>query len=59
MQEIRMAFVTLDTFLKDLGPEVIVGAREMALAKTNLEQSAMWAIKAVSHYNVAADNNAS
>lgn len=30
-----------------------VGKRELALAITNLEQASMWAIKSISHYNVA------
>lgn len=32
--------------------ELVIGPREMALANTKLEEAAMWAIKATSHYNV-------
>lgn len=59
MQELREAFKNLSDILESIKstedgyvPRFTVGGREMSLAKTNLEQSSMWAIKAISHYNV-------
>ncbi len=53
MQAFREAYKSLADALESLSVDekVAIGTREMSLAKTNLEQSAMWAIKAVSHYN--------
>lgn len=58
MQELREIYKALSDII-DLAPsnytddgQYSVGMRELSLAKTNLEQSAMWAIKAISHYNV-------
>lgn len=41
--KIRKAFTELDTLIKELAPS----SRELSVAITNLEQAAMWAIKAV------------
>lgn len=43
IRKLREAFSNLDDLIKELTP----GSREQSCAITNLEQSAMWAIKAV------------
>lgn len=40
---LRQAFILLDMRVRDLAPE----SRERAIAITNIEQAAMWAIKSV------------
>ncbi len=40
---LRQAFATIDDIMRENCPQ----SRELSLAITNLEQSAMWAIKAV------------
>jgi len=44
--------ITADESVNTPPGAVIRGKRELALANTNLEQSAMWAIKSISHYNL-------
>lgn len=62
MNQIREAFKGLGDILEEMGkdskPESDpkIGKRELALAKTNLEQASMWAIKSISHYNVDKTN---
>lgn len=41
--KLREAFSTIDDIVQDVAPQ----SRERSLAITNLEQAAMWAIKAV------------
>lgn len=41
--KLRQAFTDIDTLIQELAPQ----SRERAVALTNLEQAAMWAIKAV------------
>ncbi len=55
MMEIREAYKALGDLIAGLNAtgSLGVGGREKSLAITNLEQSAMWAIKSISHYNVA------
>lgn len=43
LDTLRQAFKTTSSILRELAPQ----SRELSLAITNLEQSAMWAIKAV------------
>lgn len=43
IRTLRRAFTELDTLIQTLAP----GSREKAVALTNLETTAMWAIKAV------------
>ena len=45
MNKLRAAYAALDALIRTMP----MSARELALAITNLEQSAMWANKAVSH----------
>lgn len=52
--EVREAFKVVNELISAIpNSSVQIGARELAIAKTNLEQAAMWAIKGISHYNVA------
>lgn len=59
MMKIREAYKSLNDLLEEIvdlntqtETKIYAGPKEMSLAKTNLEQSSMWAIKAISHYNV-------
>lgn len=62
IQEIREAYKNLNDLIDNIQsrhttneiPSTVlnVGPREFHIAKTNLEQSSMWAIKSISHYNV-------
>lgn len=57
MQDFREAYKVLDDLITNAANGVVIaGGRELALAKTNLEQSSMWAIKSLSHYNVAPES---
>lgn len=63
MMAVREAYKALSDALEAMnasanidGETVNIGPREFALAKTNLEQSAMWAIKSISHYNEEKSN---
>lgn len=55
IMRVREAYKALDALISEINKDggiVVMGGRELALAKTNLEQSAMWAIKGISHHNI-------